>query len=180
MRLAVATALLLSSLSFSAAAVDWHIGFGAAAELDDRNPTGGFNDTDTENATTAVAGVEVGQGFGVEASWVDLGEFTVNNVADAGFETDGDLWSLGLTWAPDTGALQPYAKLGWFSRSEDGTALTIAGPRRIDFDDDGVMGEVGGRWFVTESFALRAGYAWYDFDNDADGSVQLLAELHFD
>lgn len=180
MRNLLLCALALVGVSSSAQAVDWHLGLGAADQLDDRNPAISADGPDAETAITAVAGVEVGQGFGVEASWVDLGEYRVANVADAGYESDGDLWSLGLTWAPDTGALQPYAKLGWFSRSEDGTGQSIAGPVRVDFDDDGLMGEIGGRWFVTESFALRAGYAWYDFEHDADGSVQLLAELHFD
>lgn len=173
----VVCALLLSPLA--AAAQDWHIGVGAAGELDQRNGRIGGADIDADNPYTVLGGLSWASGFGVEAAWVDLRDIEASNIADAGFRTDGDLWSLGATFAADTGALQPYAKAGWFWRSEDGSAITIAGPRRIDFDDDGVMAEVGGRWRINDSFALRAGYAWYDFDADSDGSVQVVGEMHF-
>ena len=179
MRAVVAVLLVAATLSHPAHAVDWHLGIGAAAELDGRTPDVGDLEPDAETARALVAGLAVGTGFGLEAGWVDLGEASVSAVADAGYRVDGDLWSLGLTWTADTGALQPYAKLGWFSRSESGQALTIVGTTPVDFDDDGVMAELGGRWFITDQFALRAGYTWYDFEPDADGSIGLLAELHF-
>lgn len=171
--------LLLALSPLSAFAADWHIGVGALAELDNRTPSIGGERVETETAYTALGGVRFANGFGVEASYVDLGRAYSIGIADAGYDVDGDLVTLGVTWAPDTGALQPYAKLGWFNRSEDGTALTIAGPRRVDFDDNGVMAELGGRWFVSDSFALRAGYSWYDFDEESDGSAMLAAEWHF-
>jgi len=179
MRTTLAAATLLALIPFSASAVDWHLGIGAVAELDGRTPSIGGIKPDTQTAYTVVAGVELGQGFGIEVAGVDLGKARLSNIADAGYRVSGDLWSLGVTWSPDTGPVRPYAKLGWFTRDEKGSALTIAGPRRVDFSDDGLMAEVGGRWFVTDSFALRAGYAWYDFDRRSDGSVQVLAEVHF-
>jgi len=173
----ILSALLLAPLS--ATAQEWHLGVGAAGELDRRNGRIGGADIDADNPYTVLGGMTWDAGFGVEAAWVNLGDIESSNIADAGFETDGDLWSLGATFAPDTGTLQPYAKLGWFWRSEDGTAITIAGPRRVDFDDDGATAEVGGRWMINDMFALRAGYAWYDFDADSDGSVQVIGEVHF-
>lgn len=173
-------AFLLAALSpLPAVATDWHVGVGGVAELDGRTPRLGAERVDAKNGYTAFGGLRFDNGFGVEAAWVDLGRARSRGIADAGYAVDGDLWSVGLTWAPDTGALQPYAKLGWFSRSEDGIADTLAGPRRVDFDDDGLMAELGGRWFVTRSFALRAGYSWYDFDGGSDGSAKLAAEWHF-
>lgn len=170
--------LLLGLSPLSAVAADWHVGLGAVAELDNRTPRFGGVGVDTETAYSALGGLRFDNGFGVEASWVDLGRARVSAIADAGYEVDGDLLAVGLSWAPDTGALQPYAKLGWFDRSEDGTALTIAGPRPVSFDDNGVMAELGGRWFVSHRFALRAGYSWYDFDEESDGSALLAAEWH--
>ena len=41
------------------------------------------------------------------------------------------------------------------------------------------MAEAGLRWHVTEPFALRLGYTHYDFEREADGAAQLLAEWHF-
>jgi hypothetical protein len=171
--------LLLALSPLPALAADWYVGAGALAELDNRTPSFGGQRVDAESAASVFGGLRFDNGFGLEASWVDLGRARVSAIADAGYDVDGDLVALGLTWAPDTGDLQPYAKLGWFSRSEDGTALTIAGPRPIDFDDDGLMAELGGRWFVTPSFALRGGYSWYDFDVESDGSAMLAAEWHF-
>ena len=117
--------------------------------------------------------------MGLEASYADLGELYLSGIADGGFRTDGDLWAVAVTYSPDTGALRPYAKLGWFSRDENGQAITIAGPRPISFDDDGLTAELGGRWFVNDNFALRLGYSWYDFDGGGDGSVGAAVEWHF-
>ena len=173
----LALPLLLASLpSF---ALDWHVGVGAAAELDGRGPTVAGVEPEAGTAWTLLAGARHRSGFGVELAWLDLGRLEVPGIADAGYRVDGSLFSAGVTYAPDTGPLQPYAKLGWFSRSEDGTALTIAGPRPFELDDDGVMAEVGGRWQFDAAWALRLGYAWYDFDDGADGSVQAVAELRF-
>jgi len=176
-RALLVSALLLAPLS--ASAVDWHLGAGVAGDLDRRNGRISGADVDAENPYTLLGGATADTGFGIEAAWVDLRRLRTSNIADAGFTTSGDLWSLGATFAPNTGALQPYAKAGWFWREEDGTAITIAGPRRVDFDDDGFMAEVGGRWMMTDMFGLRLGYAHYEFDPKSDGSVQLVGEVHF-
>lgn len=170
--------LLLALAAPAAQAADWHIGVAAADDYDGRTPDFGAR-IETETARSLFGGLRFENGFGVEAAWVDLGEASQDAVADAGYRVDGTLWSVGLTWAPDTGDLQPYAKLGWFDRDEDGTFVGIAGPTPVSYDDDGMMAEAGGRWFLTQSFALRAGYSWYDFEPESDGSVLLGAEWHF-
>ena len=171
---------LLALLPLSAQAVDWHLGAAVADDFDGRTPDfGGPSGVSTETARSLFGGLRFANGLGIEAAWLDLGEASHSAVADAGYRVDGKLWSIGLTWAPDTGDLQPYAKLGWFDRDEDGTFIGIAGPMPVSYDDDGMMAEVGGRWFLTQSFALRAGYSWYDFEPESDGSVLLGAEWHF-
>jgi hypothetical protein len=170
---------LLALVPVSAQAVDWHVGAAVTDDYDGRTPDFGGPSVDTEKGRSVFGGLRFDNGFGIEGAWLDLGDASQSAVADAGYRVDGKLWSVGLTFAPDTGALQPYAKLGWFDRSEDGTFIGIAGPVPVSYDDDGLMAEVGGRWFLTESFALRTGYSWYDFEPDSDGSVLFGAEWHF-
>lgn len=176
----IAMAIVLVFAPDRAAAQDfsWHAGLGLGAELDDRGPFP-HGDIDAEHTRTVFVGATHRSGFGAELAWVDLGSLTASNIADGGFAVDGELWSLGLTFAIAMEAFEPYAKLGVFSRNEDGFANTIAGPRPLLLDDDGAMGEVGLRWRVTEPVALRLGYAWYDFEPDADGGAQLAAEWRF-
>ena len=156
----------------------WHAGLGLAGDLDGRGPPGGFP-VDAEHAATLFAGATHASGFGVEAAYLDLGRLVASNIADAGYDVDGELWSVGATYAIALDAFEPYAKLGWFSREEDGVGYSIAGPFPLRLDDDGWMGEAGLRWRATDAFALRLGYAHYDFAPDADGSAQLAAEWRF-
>lgn len=172
------TLLGLVALS-PAQAIDWHVGVGAFDALEDRALFEPRDGAQGETAVTAVAGLQFGRGFGIEAAWADLGELERSNIADAGYLTEGDLWSLGLTWTTQSGALRPYGKAGLFQREEEGSTLTIIGPRRVSDEDSGWMAEAGARWHISDLFALRAGYAHYDFNGKGDGSVQLVAELHF-
>lgn len=172
-------ASLFSAEQIAAQELSWHIGLGLASELDERAPTTAGGRVDAENAGTVFVGAAHASGFGGEMAYVDLGGASEAGIADGGYDLDGELWSLGVTYAVAFDALEPYAKLGWFTRNEDGVALTIAGPRPFGVDDDGLMGEVGLRWRVTEPVALRLGYVWYDFEPDADGSAQFAAEWRF-
>lgn len=174
---AICAALVLATPAAQAQALSWHVGVGVAGALDDRGP---YNvEADADNGATLLVGAGFGNGFGVEAAYVDLGRVIEPGIADAGFDLDGELWSVGATWTYTLDRVEPYAKLGWFSREEDGTSITIIGPRPLRIEDDGWMGEVGARWRVTEPFALRLGYVHYDFESGADGSAQLAAEWHF-
>ena len=170
---------LLALAPLSAHAVDWHVGAAAHDKLDGRTPSFGGSRVEADTGRSLFGGLRFDNGFGVEAAWLDLGDASQSAVADAGYAVDGSLWSVGLSFAPDIGPIQPYAKVGWFDRDEDGVFVGIAGPLPISYDDDGLMAEVGARWFATDAFALRAGYSWYDFEPDADGSFMLAAEWHF-
>jgi hypothetical protein len=176
-RLAAVAAILAFPAVVPAQSLDWHVGLGVSGELDGRGPPG--FDADADNGRHVVAGVRFENGFGVEAGYADLGELVSPGIADAGFALDGELWTVGATFGWRIERFEPYAKLGWFSREDDGVAISIVGPSPLTLSDDGVMAEVGLRWHVTEPFALRLGYAHYDFETDADGSALLLAEWHF-
>jgi hypothetical protein len=174
---AVLCALFSLPLAAAAQSPEWHVGLGAAGDLDGRGP---FDfDANAENGRTFLVGARWEHGFGVEAGYLDLGQILSPGIADAGFVLEGELWSVGVTWGWRFDRFEPYAKLGWFSREDDGIALSIAGPAPLTVSDDGVMAEAGLRWRVTEPFALRVGYTHYDFERRSDGSALLLAEWHF-
>lgn len=173
---ALAVALLLPFVA-NAQSPEWHVGLGATSEMTERAPYP--FEADAEVGRSFVAGVRFENGFGVESAYVDLGEIVATAVADAGFELEGELWSVGATWGWRLDRIEPYVKLGWFSRDEDGVTISIVGPTPVAISDDGVMAEVGVRWHVADPFALRVGYTHYDFEQDADGAALLLAEWHF-
>lgn len=172
-------AMALSVISLPAAALDWHVGVGVGTKLDGRTGDIPGADKHSDTPKLLLGGVTFKNDFGVEASWVDLGDISTTGLADVGYDVGGDLWTLAATWSPDTGALRPFAKLGWFNRNEDGTSLTVGSPMPASYHDSGVTAELGGRWFINDTFALRGGYAWYDFDHHSDGNVQAALELRF-
>ncbi|GEM_PF-6292891 len=171
--------LVLAAAPVGAQSLDWYVGLGAAGKLDQRGLDGSPGKPDGETACTAYLGVSHASGFGAELAYVDLGRLRVDNLVDAGYRVDGELWSLGATYRIDLGDVEPFAKLGWFRRQDDGHASTLVGVHRFKVEDDGLAAELGVRWRATEALALRAGYAWYDFDGGRDGSVQVAAEWHF-
>jgi hypothetical protein len=172
----IAAALALPLVA-EAQSIEWHVGAGASGQLDGRGPYD--FDANAENGRNLVAGARWDSGLGVEATYVDLGDLVSPGVVDAGFALEGELWSVGATWGWRFARLEPYVKLGWFTREDDGISISIAGSAPLRVSDDGLMAEAGLRWRVTDPFALRVGYARYDFESEADGSAQLLAEWHF-
>jgi opacity protein-like surface antigen len=173
---ALAAAALLCATSASAQELRWHAGLAVADGLEDRGP---FDADHTDSTRSLFAGATFDGGFGIEVAYVDLQDIDSIGIADAGFHLEGELWSVGATYGRRVGAFTPYAKLGWFTRDEDGVSVGIAGPRPLSISDDGVTAEVGARWHLGDAFALRAGYAYYDFETGGDAHGLLGAEVHF-
>lgn len=169
--------LALLPLAAAAQSPEWHLGLGAAGDLDGRGPYD--FDANAENGRTLVVGARWDGGFGVEAAYTDLGQILSPGILDAGFVLEGELWSVGATYGWRFDRLEPYVKLGWFTRDDDGISISIAGSAPLTVSDDGLMAEAGLRWRVTEPFALRVGCTHYDFERRSDGSAQFLAEWHF-
>ena len=157
--------------------VQWYAGASIAQEYDQRASS--FDSADAENAQGLLAGVRWGRGWGLELAYVDLGELDFGGALSGGFHSEGDLWSLGATFARRFGNIEPYARLGWFSGESEtrSTGLPSFPTRRNS--EDGVAAEAGLRWFVTDPLAVRLGWAWYDFDLRAQGRAQLAVEWHF-
>ncbi len=118
--------------------------------------------------------------FGVEFSYSDLGTSQRSGVPDAGFQLDGALYTLGLTAsAPVRGQLRVFGGVGAFNLREDGTVMTIIGPRQFDNSDSGFYAEAGGRYAFNEQFGARLSYQWFNFDNGNDGTPWLGLDVRF-
>jgi hypothetical protein len=176
---AACLALLTTAFAADASATAFYGGAAVGQELDGRYgelPSA----LDADRTAKAFVGWRFADDWSLEAAWHDLGDASVVPIADFGFDTSTDGWSLGLRYvAPVDFAVQPFAQVGYFSFNEDGTSLSLIGPRPIDRDDSGLMVEVGGLWMLNHTFGVRAGYAWFDFDGDADAALNLGAEIHF-
>lgn len=176
----IACVALLSTISIAdATAASFYGGGAVGVELDGRY--GDLPSTlDTDNTAKVFVGWQLADGWSVEAAWHDLGDAAVAPIADFGFDTSTDGFSFGARYVAQIDSpVQPFAKVGYFFFNEDGETISIAGPRRFDEDDRGLMAEVGGLWMVNDTFGVRAGYEWFDFDNGSDGALNLGAEIHF-
>lgn len=171
--------LIALALSAPAHAEQFYGGAAAGDEFDAR-----FDDfpgsRDIDSSAKFFLGWNFMDSWSVEGSYHNFGDAACcdRGAADIGIDVEVEGFSLGVVYAPRFERFAPFAKLGWFSADIEGTSLTIAGPRDFDDSDSGLMAEVGLRWFVGESFALRAGYEWFDFE-ESDSAVNLGAEIHF-
>jgi hypothetical protein len=137
-------------------------------------------DLDADNVAKFYLGWRFADDFSVDATWHDLGDARVAPITDFGFDTSTDGWSVGLHYvAPVDFPVLPFARVGYFSFDEEGEALGIAGPRDFQADDSGLTFEVGALFAINETFVLRAGYEWFDFEGDSDASFNAGGEIRF-
>ena len=164
--LSLATALLLTSaLPLAAhAGPDLYVGASIGnARLDDN--FGGFGiDTDAE-AYRFFGGIQFGDIFGVEAGYLNFGDFTES--VDLGgllsrTDISGDGWTLGATLAlPLSQNLSVFGKGGVFfwdaDISVDGFSIDTPG------DDNPYYG-AGLKLDLGDSFSLTGDWTVYEFD----------------
>ena len=164
--LSLATALLLTSaLPLAAhAGPDLYVGASIGnARLDDN--FGGFGiDTDAE-AYRFFGGIQFGDIFGVEAGYLNFGDFTES--VDLGgllsrTDISGDGWTLGATLAlPLTQNLSLFGKGGVFfwdaDISVDGFSIDTPG------DDNPYYG-AGLKLDLGDNFSLTGDWTVYEFD----------------
>lgn len=163
----------------AASSYPWQFGLRFGDALEKRLPAGG-GALDTERPLGATAGYAFHKHFAVELSITDLGRSERSAAADAGFQLEGNLYTLGLvamTEVADRFAV--FGGVGAFRLMEDGTATTLAGPRRFDIDQSGFYLEGGARYRLNSVAYLRGSYQWLDFDQDSDGTPWLGVEVHF-
>jgi len=164
--LSLAVALVLTSALPLAAQADPGAYVGASignARLDD-NFDGFRIDTDT-NAYRVFGGIQLGDTFGIEAGYLNFGDFTES--VDLGgllsrTDISGDGWTLGATLAlPLSENLSLFGKGGVFfwdaDISIDGFSIDTPG------DDNPYYGG-GVKLDLNEKFSLTGDWTVYEFD----------------
>ncbi len=169
--------LSLSSISFA------QEGFGFGLRVGDTMNARLPNDAgalDSKRAFGAYGNYSWNDTFGVEFSYSDLGASRRSGVADAGFQLNGALYTLGVTAsAPLQGQISVFGGLGAFNLREDGTSNTIVGPRQLDNNDSGFYVEAGAHYAFNERFGARLSYQWFNFEHGNDGTPWLGLDVRF-
>lgn len=200
LRISLALGLAASATAFGADAGRPGFYLGAAVgkaygDLDRGNLTGplseagftvnGSSEDDDDTGWKILGGYQVNPYFGVEASWVDLGEYSIK--AEVGGANPGQVkskldlsgaFNLGVTAGyPFTDRLSAFAKIGavFWDADVESTASLAFGTASSKDDDDGtdLSFGLGIRYYVTDHIALRADWDRYQIGGDADTDVDL-------
>lgn len=169
--------LSLSSISFAQTGFGFGLRFGDTMSA--RLPAGP-GALDSKSAFGGYGNYFWNENFGLELGYTDLGTSERSGIADAGFDLDGELYTLGvIASVPLQERFSVFGGLGAFNLREDGTSITIAGPRKFDNNDSGFYAEVGGHVSFNDQFGARLSYQWFNFENGNDGTPWLGLEVRF-
>lgn len=179
-RILVAAVLGLSTLSAQAETGAAHWQMGLAVLNGDYSLEGGAID-DTAIGAKLSGQYRFNRYFGIEASWLNTGEFTTDAMSDnsgtvAEVKLDGyQISAIGyLPWSPEN--VDIYGKLGMYDVNQDLESSTGDSRRGAD----GFTAGLGFGINPTERIAVRLDYDWYDFDDNADfWTVSLGAYYNF-
>ena len=175
----LAVTLLITSQGALAAEAPFYLGLRVGSAMENRLPQEPGN-PDSETPFSGYVGYHFTDFFALEVSYTDLGNSTRSAIVDAGFDLDGSLWTIGATGnLPINEHFSAFGGGGFFDLNEDGTAISLGGPRQLNADDRGFYVEAGGRYRFTEQFAARLSYQWFDFDRDGDGTPWFGLEVGF-
>ncbi len=174
--------LFITLLGTTAAMADENIylGLRVGSEMNERFDYA-LDEINADTPYGAYGGWNFSDHWGVELGYTDVGEtFDSLGISDAGFGVEGSLLTAGLSYRHLLGErFDVFGAAGFFDLSEDGSELTIAGPRPVNRDDSGAYIEVGGRYHFSDAFALRASYQWFDFKHGDDATPWIGVELSF-
>ena len=175
----LAAVIALAAAAPAWSANDFYVGLRAGSDLDGRLDDQGGN-IDSDNPWGGYAGWRINDTLALELGLSDLGNSTRSGIAEGGLDLDGALYQFGLVArVPLADSFYVLGAIGAFRRDEDGTAGTIAGPRRIDLSETGGYVELGGAYRFNEQWSLRASYTWFDFDGGSDGNFWGGVQLDF-
>ena len=165
-------ALSVLLLPVTAQATELYAGFGVGSGIDATTQRSGADDPDeTGDPWKLLLGVGVGRYFAVEGAYYDLGGLICcENLADGGFDSKMDGFSVAVAGRLPLGRVTLFGKLGILAWQEDGTAITIAGP--VDFSEDGtdLLTGAGLDVRLARGFELRGEWEHYEIDDQsADG-----------
>lgn len=145
----------------------------------------GSSDDDDDTGWKILGGYQINRHFGVEASWIDLGEYRIK--ADLGGARPGEVksdldlgstFNLGITAGyPFTDRLSAFAKLGmvFWDADAKSTANLATGSATAKDDDNGtdLSFGLGVSYYVTERIAVRGDWDRYQIGGNADTDVDL-------
>jgi hypothetical protein len=186
---AAALALIAAQTALAAPEVPGgYVGARFGNALDNRFE--GVPEVDSDDPLSLYGGWNFSEHWGMEFSYIDLGDTSAPGLTDFGIDVDGYIATGGVTFRqPIAEQFDLFAGLGLFAIREDGTALTFGGPVAIENDDEGVYAEVGARFHFNDNFALRGSYQWFrevGIDNigagaggDDDGTPWIGVEYSF-
>jgi hypothetical protein len=173
--------LLLPALASAASATPLNFYLGASLGEEVVAETGDPSfDVSGDSAYKVFAGLKLGRILGVEVAYHDFGtQVCCPNVADYGFNLDVDGLSAAGVVGLSISRVNLFAKLGVFSWNEDGFFDGLIG--RIDVSDDGqdLMGGVGAAVKLTDHFAVRAAWEYFEFAGSDVDFVSLGVEYKF-
>ena len=138
---------------------------------------GGFSCDDSDSAWKIFLGYQATKNFGIEASFVDFGKFSVEFPVIGIFpvtvvaEASG-FGVVGTGTVPLSERFGLFGKVGVFFWDVEARAVGISG---ITFDDDGedLAFGFGAKVNVTENISLRA--EWEQFEEVSEEDVRLLS-----
>ena len=125
-------------------------------------------------------GIDLVRHLGVEVTYYDFGSRTCcPNLADAGFDTRLDGYSITLVGRLPLDRVELFAKAGALVWEEGGQEITIAGPRPLSSEGTGALFGVGVSVRILENLGLRAEWETFDLGGDSASSLWLAAEIRF-
>lgn len=170
------------ALSQSAQAVEGYVGVGITqvpGGRDFRLGNGLVVSGETQSFSRFFGGIWINESFAIEGAHHDFGRRTLPAIADFGYDLESEGWSLGVVYEYGDAAWAPYTKIGYFTADIDGEFTTIAGSQQVSRSDNGLMLEGGVRWTPTDTFSLRGGYEWFDFEGGGDIGLTIGAQISF-
>ncbi len=176
-------------LSVSADAQSFYLGASIGETAIDDSPAQVIGDLDTDESWRIHAGWQFHENWAVEASYHDFGtasgdfrpcrEVCIPDIP-VSREFSTDAWSLRAAWRVGDQRWQPFAAAGWTWSNTDGSVRGLGSGTRVGYSDsdNGFSVELGIRLLVGESFALRAGYEWFDLEA-SDAAFNIGGEFIF-
>ncbi len=141
--------------------------------------TGGLESSEAGETFRVFGGVGLGRHLAFEVAYNDFGERSAVPVADFGYDLDLDGVSGSVLGIVPIGRVSLFGKAGVLRWTEEGTLITIAGPRESSEEASDLLLGAGVMFAVAERFGLRAEWERYDFDTGAEDAVLGGVEVRF-
>ena len=158
------------------AAAQGYIGAGAGiTKMDLCDDLGATACDDEDTGMKIFGGFKFNPNFGLEASWVDLGEVSASA---SGVTVTGEVDGFGLAVM---GMIPLNEKFGFFGKV--GAYMwdaTVSGPGgSVSDDGTDIMFGAGVNWNLTTRFGLRAEWERFDIDGDDVDFLSIGAQFNF-